>query len=297
MIIEIVTVLFGLMGLGILLKYIAVKHFSILNYFIEFFTKILYYGLLPLLFFNIFYRRGLDIADANIFIIVSAYVLSSLGILWYMFRNLEEGVRKSLVTSSIFSNAIFLGFPILYFLYNDVTYASLYSLVLLSYNIAVGGLLGAEKSIWKNIIKIPLIYGFLAGMLAHYYYPSIGEILVTNTSSIVSSLTTYGSIIIVGFSMPLTTHVIRRYWKLIFFQAIYRYTISPLIHYILLLVFPIPVQGFYQLLVEAIMPPGLINTVLARIHRWDYEYAASATLVLTLTTPPIIVSLRAIGLI
>ena len=295
--IEILVMLFGLMGLGMLLKYIASKWFKWIERIVDMFTKVLYYGLLPLLFFNIFYTRGLDIADVNISIIVTVYVFVSIGLLWYTSRKLDPGLRKSLVMSSIFSNAIFLGFPILYFLYNDITYASLYSLVLLSYNIAIGGLLGAEKNIAKNIAKIPLIYGFTAGVLAHYYAPWIGEPIVTCIAEPVSKLTTYGSIIIVGFSIPLTTHVIRKYWKLILLQGLFRYTISPLIHYVLLLALPIPVQGYYQLMVESIMPPGLINTVLARIHGWNHEYAASATLVLTLTTPPTIILLRSIGLI
>ena len=297
MILEIIVMLFGLMGLGMLLKYVSNKWFKWIEDLVDGFTKILYYGLLPLLFFNIFYSRGLDIADLKISIIVSLYVFLSIGLLWSTSRKLDPGLRKSLVTSSIFSNAIFLGFPILYFLYNDITYASLYSLVLLSYNIAIGGLLGAEKNIVKSIAKIPLIYGFTAGVLAHYYVPWIGDPLVAHIAEPVSKLTTYGSIIIVGFSIPLTTHVIRKYWKLILLQGFFRYTISPLIHYVLLLAFPIPVQGYYQLMVESMMPPGLINTVLARIHGWDHEYAASVTLVLTLTTPPTIMLLRSIGII
>ncbi len=297
MLLEIIVMLFGLMGLGMLLKYVSSKLFRWIEDVVDCFTKILYYGLLPLLFFNIFYSRGLDIADLNISIIVSLYVFLSIGLLWSTSRKLDPGLRKSLITSSIFSNAIFLGFPILYFLYNDITYASLYSLVLLSYNIAIGGLLGAEKNIAKNIAKIPLIYGFVAGVLVHYYAPWLGESIVTYIAEPVSKLTTYGSIIIVGFSIPLTTHVLRRYWRLILLQGLFRYTMSPLIHYVLLLVFPIPIQGCYQLMVESMMPPGLINTVLARIHGWDHEYAASATLVLTLTTPPIIILLRSLGLI
>jgi len=289
--------LFGLMGLGMILKLVSVKWFKPLDDIINYFTKILYYGLLPLLFFNIFYTRGLDLADANITLIVTIYVAASIGFLWALTRNLEPGLRNGLVLSSIFSNAIFLGFPVLYFLYNDITYASLYSLVLLSYNIAIGGLLGAEKNIAKNIAKIPLIYGFIAGTLTHYLAPWLGETITPVIADPVSKLTTYGSIIIVGFSIPLTTHVIRRYWKLILLQGFFRYTISPLIHYILLLALPIPVQGFYQLIVESIMPPGLINTVLARIHGWNHEYTASATLVLTLTTPLTIIVLRSLGLI
>lgn len=295
--IEILVMLFGLMGLGMLLKYVSNKWFKWIENTIDWFTKILYYGLLPLLFFNIFYTRGLNIADINISVIVSLYVIISISLLWPASHKLALGLRRSLVTSSIFSNAIFLGFPILYFLYNDITYASLYSLVLLSYNIAIGGLLGAERNIAKNIAKIPLIYGFTAGVLAHYYASWMGEFIVAYIDEPVSKLTTYGSIIIVGFSIPLTMHFIRKYWKLILLQGLFRYTVSPLIHHILLLALPIPVKGYYQLMVESIMPPGLINTVLARIHGWDHEYAASATLVLTLTTPPIVIVLRIMGLV
>lgn len=266
---------------------------------INVFVRLLYSLFFPIMFFNIFAERGLNLADASITILVLFYVALSLGILHTITRGLEPRVRNAVITTCIFPNVVFLGFPVLMALYGDITYASLYSLVMLVLNISVGGLLGVRRrGIIKAIIHLPILYGFIVGVIAHYTVEyMVIESMLAYTKGPVSIISTYGAAIVMGYSIPTTTMAVRRQLGLIGLQALYRFMVSPTLHILLSMLFILPLEACKQVLVESMMPPALTNTILARVHGWDHEYTAASTLTTTLTSLGIIPLLAAIGVI
>jgi len=108
------------------------------------------------LFFNIFAERGLEIADLSITILVFFYTAISLSILYVLTRGIDVGRRNPIILTAIFPNAIFLGFPMVMAICGNIVYASLYGLVMLVLNIAVGGLMGLSRSqVLQSVMRIP----------------------------------------------------------------------------------------------------------------------------------------------
>ena len=60
--------------------------------------------------------------------------------------------------------------------------------------------------------------------------------------------------------------------------------VNPLIHYLVLLLLPVPPLYWKELMIISIMPPAVMNTVIARIYKWYPELVASITFVLTLVS-------------
>ena len=243
---------------------------------INMFTNLLYSLFFPLMFFNIFAERGLSLADLSITILVLSYTIISLAVLYMITRGYSGKLRNAVIVTLIFPNTIFLGFPVVMTLCGDITYASLYSLVMLVLNITVGGLLGMQRHgiVW-SIIKLPILYGFVSGVIAHYV---IGDTIITFMSfakTLTSIISTYGAALVMGYSIPVSTTILSQYYKLIGLQIIYRFVISPLIHHTLTIPLTLPYNAYRQVIIESMMPPALINTILARVHGWDYGYAAS----------------------
>ena len=144
-----IVVLLILLIVAWLFKIIVIRHSLRLHEYIDkvldCFSKILYNVLFPLMFFNIFVVRGLNIADIAITVTVLAYVAISLVTLMVLGRRIDTATRNSVILTYTFPNVVFLGFPIVMSICGNLFYASLYSLVIFVLNLVVGGLLGINK--------------------------------------------------------------------------------------------------------------------------------------------------------
>ncbi len=294
-----IALLMLLLGVGWVVKLYSTRHGKreLCDKVFDVFTKLLYNLFFPIMFYNIFADRGLNLADASITILVTVYVTLSILLLYPLLKNFNPRIRNPIILTSIFPNVVFLGFPVLLALYGDITYASLYSLVMLVYNITVGGLLGARRhEVFYAVVKLPILYGFMIGVIVHYTLPSIAVPTIMYTKTLSSIITTYGAALVLGYSLPATLSNMREYYTPTLIQGVYRFTVSPIIHYTLAILLALPDMAVKQLLAESIMPPALTNTILARVHGWDYEYTATSTLITTLASLIIVSVIAVLGL-
>jgi len=286
--------LFLFIGLGVFTKYLLGKY-KLIDHSVQFFSKIIYYIILPLVFIDTFARRGLELADLSILIVSVTYVVISIVVLLFIPFKKNGALRKAVLLMSIFQNNVFLGFPVLLLLYNDISAAAMYSLIIFVLHISVAGLLaGGRENILYSVAKIPVLYGFILGTLIHYtiyrQYLSIAFIL-----SPFHTILSYGAVYVLGYTLPLTLGHVREYMEVLYITSIWRLGVSPLIHYILLLLVPIPLLYYKEIMVLSFLPPAVMNTVIARIYGWKPEVVASITMILTLITLGIIPVIMFIG--
>ena len=286
--------LFLFIGLGVFTRYLFGKY-RLVDQFVQLFSKIIYYIILPLVFIDTFAKRGLEFADLSILMVSTTYVVISIVVLLFIPLKKNGALRKAVLLMSIFQNNIFLGFPVLLLLYNDISAAAMYSLIIFVLHISVAGLLaGGRESILYSVAKIPVLYGFVLGMLIHYtiysQYLSIAFIL-----SPFHTILSYGAVYVLGYTLPLTLGHVREYMEALCITSIWRLGVSPLIHHILLLLVPIPLLYYKEIMVLSFLPPAVMNTVIARIYDWKPEVVASITMILTLITLGIIPVIMFIG--
>lgn len=292
--------LFIVIMIGFMIKLFVVKtKYGSFDHIVGLFSKTLYYILIPIVFADIFALRGVMITDLKVafvaffYVLISAIIFQVLRIIWHV----DLRLLNALTITSIFQNAIFLGFPVILVFYGDISYASVYSLVMLIQHITVAGLLAAKRrEIVRSVLTIPVIYGFLLGLIIHYsilsYYIRFSWI------GIYSSLVlTYGAAFVLGYSLPPHALKIRAYMEAFIILCLHRFMLSPIIHVVLASMIGVPVGCFRQLLVESLMPPAIMNTLISRIYGWDYEFASTTTLITTFISIPLVFALYFCGIL
>ena len=275
-----IVIVLGFIGLGILSKVFLGKyqHFSI---FIEYLSKFIYYVLLTAVFLDTFAYRGLKLADMSIVIIALIYTVTSIVVLVNL-RILSDVVsRKAVAITSTFQNAVFLGFPILMIMYGDVGVAAMYSLIILTLQTLISGLLATiKKDILKSILKIPIIYGFTIGIAIHYLFNEIYR-WISPILAPTHLMLSYGAVYVLGATIPLSIKPIIMHKIETLVIGLWRFLSSPIIHYILAVLLELPLMYKAQIMVLSIMPPAVLNTVVARIYNWKPEMVASTTMLYT----------------
>lgn len=283
----VIGLLMFFMGLGLIVKIVLGK-IKLIDKTVQLFGKFLYFIVLPIVFFDTFANRGLVVADASILTIAIVYVVTSILALSKIFFGGDHKIRKAVIITSIFQNNVFLGFPVLLILFNDIDAAAMYSLVIFILHITTAGLLATSGgNILVSVAKIPIIYGFLGGTIVHYLAPSIYSYLKPFLEP-THPLLSYGAVFILGYTLPLTFKHVFIYKRCFMIITLWRFLVSPVIHYLMLLFLPMPLLYRMEIMVLSFMPPAVMNTVIARIYKWEPEFVASATLVLTLISLGII---------
>lgn len=247
---------------------------------VNLFVKTIYYVLLPLLFTIIFSHRGLSLADLSITLVSILYAFLSITLLWLVAKNSKPEFKKAFVLTGTFQNTIYLGFPIVMIFCGNIDYAAMYALVLTILHLTTGGLLGGGESIFRKILSIPVLYGFVFGNILHYIVDEVHLVLLM-FKSYISVVVTYGSAFIMGYALPLEYNLLRYYVKPVLVISVYRVTVSPLIHYVLSSLVYLPSEAFYQVFIESFMPPALTNIIIAKIYSWDQKLVSISTLIST----------------
>ncbi len=283
--------LFSFIGFGFLAQYVF-RGYSWFSRGVGFLSKFVYYVLVPVVFFDVFMVRGLGIADVGVLATTTLYVLVSVAVLLYLLRGRDSSIRYGVVITSTFQNAVFLGFPVIMLIYGDLTPAAMYSLTLFIYHLLVAGLLASGRSsITRSLLNLPILYGFLLGSIAHYTLPSSTISSLHFVLEPSHPLLSYTAVFVLGATIPFNIGLIHGYrWEVLLIGA-WRFIASPIIHYAILLLLELPPLYEAEIMVLSVMPPAVMNTVLARIYGWKPELVAGATLVHTLISLFIIIGL------
>ncbi len=291
---------FIIMIMGFITKYISTKlKIKSIEVLVHYFTKALYYLLLPILFIDKFGARGLIVSDAKIFGIVFLYVCISLTLASIISTKMKynEARRKAFLITTTFQNAVFLGYPMIYIIVGDISAATMYSLVLFILHISIAGILsGGKNSIVRSVLTLPVIYGFLIGNIMHYFFYNM-YLSINNITSLSSLIVTYGAIYVMGFALPLPNNILYKFTDFIALVILWRFIIAPLIHYILLSIINLDHQYYREIMIESLMPPAVMNSLLARLYNWDPEIVSLTILVSTIISVPLVLLLGVAGVI
>ncbi len=291
---------FIIMIMGFITKYISIRlKIKSMEALVHYFTKVLYYVLVPILFIDKFGARGLIASDAKILGIVFFYVCISLILAFIVSVKIkyDEARRKAFLVTTTFQNAVFLGYPMIYIIVGDISAATMYSLVLFVLHISVAGILsGGKNSIVRSILTLPVIYGFLIGNIMHYFFYSM-YLSINNLTSLSSLIVTYGAIYVMGFALPLSSSILSKFTNFLALVILWRFIIAPLIHYILLSIINLDYQYYREIMIESFMPPAVMNSLLARLYDWDPEIVSLTILVSTIISIPLVLLLGVVGVI
>ncbi len=244
---------------------------------------IVYLGCPILILHSILNQERVQIGRVSLIVIFSVainIILAKFGN--DIFKLKDKGVFLLL---NAFSNAGFLGLPFCWIFFQEqgLYYGSLYVLIQSAAHFTLG-IAAALKSELRGIDKSMRAIGRFPA-----FWTSIGVILIfiSGISISVEAMETLGylskaTLILSGAYIGLSLKLPRNFglfFKECIYVGIFRFLISPLV--VLAVAFFFKTEGFRVLALQAMMPPAVLNTVIAGYYNLNKELCAAITAILT----------------
>ena len=251
-----------------------------INYFV-------FYYIIPLVCFKTTYTMPFSLSHLKISVVANLTILSCVAISWFVYRkiaqskNIKPEVIGSLIICSAFGNVLYIGLPVLTKLYGTegMSYAFTYDFLAstpLTWTVAVAVCMkyGRAKRVRLKdsiltILKIPPIWGLIAGLLFREFSISLPEELI-NFFNLVSKYTISLMLLIVGISVkPVTPEKLALSLPAISVKTV----ISPLLAILFGSLTGLSGVPLNVCIIEASMPSMLLSMIFATAFGVDMRTA------------------------
>ncbi len=245
--------------------------------------NIVYWVLTPLTFIESFSKTGITGMLALPFASITAYALVAAVIIWRMDFG-DEKAKYVVLLNSINQNNLFVGYPILYSAFGDATMALYFGLLSFAYTILAPEIITGGATLSLRLLTNPVVIGFALGNLIHYATPSIAA-TISNMLCWTPKTISYLSIFVMGMLLDLSRGWLSNKLKRAFYTtALIKFVLNPLAYLPFILLFHLPPLYAYETIVLGVMPPAVLNTVMAAKYGWHPEFTASSIFILTIAS-------------
>lgn len=249
------------------------------------------YLLIPFFFFLSMWESSADLLVTKKVALIAAAVIIACGIMAYLFSIVYRIEFRQICLPIMFMNAIYLPVPIntLFFGRDGMTYSVIYSLIAGLLNFTLGIYLVSRKEHFLEIIKMPMIYAALAGIVLNQAGVAIPQAFLYVSRGI-KVVALPAMVALVGYQM---NFIGRRHFKLVNIGVILRVAGGFLVALSLVKLLDFSGPGASVVLVSSAMPSAVLTYIFAKKYKADADFAAGMILVGTLVsivTIPLIIS-------
>jgi len=249
------------------------------------------YFLIPFFFFLSMWKSSADLPTTKKVALIAAVVVIACGLMAYLFSAISGTEFRRICLPIMFMNAIYLPVPIstLFFGSEGMTYSVIYSLVAGILHFTLGIYLVSRKEHFREIIRMPMIYAALAGIVLNQVEVTIPPAFfqISKGLEVVALPAMVG---LVGYQLNL---VQKRYLRLVNIGVIFRLGGGFLVALILIRLLHFSGPGASVALLCSAMPSAVLTYIFAKKYDADADFAAGMILVGTLVsivTIPLIIS-------
>lgn len=249
------------------------------------------YLLIPFFFLLSMWEGSADFLIAKKVALIAALVVVACGLMAYLFSILYSVEFRQICLPIMFMNAIYLPIPIntLFFGNEGMTYSVIYSLAAGILHFTLGIYLVSRKEHFLEIIKMPLIYAALMGVILNQARVGV-PVVFLNISQGLKEVALPAMVGLVGYQLNL---IKRRHFKLVNIGVLLRLGGGFLVALILVRLLHFSGPGASVVLVSSAMPSAVLTYIFAKKYEADEDFAAGMILVgtlLSIVTIPLIVS-------
>ncbi|KRM30555.1 hypothetical protein FC83_GL001690 [Agrilactobacillus composti DSM 18527 = JCM 14202] len=251
------------------------------------------YLLLPFLVFQTFYKQPLDASFLYI-VVTSLLILAGLILIGWLLSKWRHYPKKQVngfLLATVFPNSGNYGVPIVLFAYGQkgLAYAMplmVFHTILMGvvgiYIAANGDSAGGFKKPLQSVLKQPMNYVIIPGILMQHYHVTIPANFMKSID-LVSNIAIPLIMLILGMQLA---NVVGQHinWRRVGLASILRLVISPILAYAICLMFPIDPLLRNVIVVMAAMPSAANTTLYAIEFEAEPQFVSSATLVTTLAS-------------
>jgi predicted permease len=248
------------------------------------------YVLVPFFFFLSMWESSADFLITKKVTLIAAAVVITCGFMAYLFSTLSGVEFRQICLPIMFMNTIYLAIPIntLFFGSEGMTYSIIYSLTVGILNFTLGIYLVSRKEHFLEIIKMPLIYAALVGVVLNQAKVGI-PVVFLNISQRLKDVVLPAMVGLVGYQL---NFIKWPHLKLVNVGVILRMGGGFLVALILVRLLNFSGPGASVVLISSAMPSAVLTYIFAKKYKVDADFAAGMILVgtlLSILTIPLIV--------
>lgn len=249
------------------------------------------YLLIPFFFFLSMWESSADLLVTEKVALIAAAVVIACGIMAYLFSILYGLEFREICLPIMFMNAIYLPVPIntLFFGREGMTYSVIYSLVAGLLHFTLGIYLVSRKEHFLEIIKMPMIYAALGGIVLNQAGVSIPRAFL-HISLGLRVVALPAMVAVVGYQL---NFIGRRHFRLVNVGVLLRVGGGFLVALVMVRLLGFSGPGASVVLVSSAMPSAVLTYIFAKKYKADADFAAGMILVgtlLSIVTIPLMIS-------
>ena len=256
-------------------------------------SNILFYLAVPFMIINSYTISYDNKIMTNLLLtLLLSFIVMIIGIIISFFISIFWKIKEKPIfrIAMMFSNAAYMGFPLINAMYGDLglIYASGFVTVLNVLLWTIGVIIGSKninfKDSLKQILKVPVLYAVIIGMIIFFFKIPIPNIIKAPLS-LIGALNTPLSMIIIGMIFASSNIFSSLKNKYLWFTTIIRLIIIPLVALglvLLMKLFNIDKEILIVIYILNACPSAAITSVFAIKFNYDEKLAASCVVITTL---------------
>ena len=249
------------------------------------------YFLIPFFFFLSMWESSADLLITKKVALIAASVVIACGVMAYLFSILSGVEFRQICLPIMFMNAIYLPIPIntLFFGSDGMTYSVIYSLAAGILHFTLGIYLVSRKEHFREIIKMPMIYAALAGIVLNQAEIGIPAVFL-HISQGLKVVALPAMVGLVGYQLKLIKW---RHLRLVNIGVPLRLGGGFLVALIMVRLLHFSGPGASVVLISSAMPSAVLTYIFAKKYDADAGFAAGMIMVgtlLSVVTIPLIVA-------
>lgn len=243
---------------------------------VKYLVDVIYNVLIPISLLAIFLKRGLLYLD----LLIAIYFTSLMALTYISLKVLKPRSDPSLFFVSTFPNSVFLGFPVVLILLGDINIAAVFGVLTVALNIIIPDLIAYRRISLRSIAASTPLLGFILGVMGHYLL-GLSALSVYRYIEWTPGLLSYIATFTMGLRIPTMFRQTRGVVNYIVLTGLYRFTLAPLLALFVAHVTGIVDVDRLELIVVSMMPPAVMNAIIAEKYRWNSELVALTIAILT----------------
>lgn len=244
---------------------------------VKYLVNIVYYILIPVGLAVIFLNRGLLYLDIYTVLYFSLFMITA----YICFKLLKQRADLSLFFVSTFPNSVFLGFPVIYVLFGTINVAAIFGVLTVALNVLIPDIVVSKKAPLRSLLTSTAILGFVIGVLGHYSLGIIAKELYSKLNW-VPSLLSYTATYTMGLRIPVKFKKIHGIVYYLAITGIFRFVLAPILVIVISMLAGIVGLNRAELVIISMMPPAVMNALIAEKYKWNSELVALIIALLTI---------------
>lgn len=252
------------------------------------FSRVTFYGLLPVLVFRTLYEVELGLQFGKIIGIelLLTFLLIVVVKIWTWIRKESHVRQTALILSTVFMNSGNYGSPIILFAFGEegfrlaIAFWVLNAILMNSVGVyfAAKGKGGIRESLQK-VLEMPVLYATLLGIVMGYTQWAVPTFLWRSIDLMADAAL---PVMMLTLGMQLAKVRLTSTWKPMSEALVLRLAVSPLIALLLLKAFQVEGLLFNVILLQSAMPSAVATTLLSIEYDREPELVSNVTLVSTI---------------